>query len=303
MEVILTAADSGAPIYLDNSVSFLNADGYRIVCKSWKADTDPRALVFVAHGFGEHCHGYNYDTLACALVLLGCHVFAHDHVGHGKSEGPRARVKSIDTYVDDVLTHIDMRRTEFPNKPVYLIGYSMGGMICVLTVQRRPKDFAGMVLLSPLVGFDKGQLTRFKRTMVRLLSWVIPSFPVAKVKLENVSRNTAEVKCLAEDPLQHHGNVTAGWVAAALTALEKMQANIGAVELPFIIQQGSDDKICHPPCSQEFFEKAPSKDKAIKIISGAYHRLLTEPEGVGARVVKDIAEWCSARLPQKRLPS
>lgn len=217
--------------------------------------------MFVAHGFGEHCHGHKYDTLACALVRLGCCVFAHDHVGHGRSEGPRATIKFFDTYVDDLLTHVDVRRTAFPGKPVYLVGHST-------------------------------------RTVARLLRWVIPGLPLRKLPLEKVSRDPAVVKRLAEDPLYYHGSVTAGWLAAALAALEKMKANVEAVGLPFLIQHGSEDKLCDPADSQQFFEKAPSEDKTIKIINGAYHNLLMEPDGVGPQVRKDIVEWISARLPK-----
>ncbi|XP_077537609.1 monoglyceride lipase-like isoform X1 [Haemaphysalis longicornis] len=298
MEAPLTASGSSTRVYLDGRLSFINADGYEIVCKSWKGHTDPRALVFVAHGFGEHCHGHKYDTLACALVRLGCCVFAHDHVGHGRSEGPRATIKFFDTYVDDLLTHVDVRRTAFPGKPVYLVGHSTGGLICVLTIQRKPKDFAGMVLLGPLLGLDKQEATLFKRTVARLLRWVIPGLPLRKLPLEKVSRDPAVVKRLAEDPLYYHGSVTAGWLAAALAALEKMKANVEAVGLPFLIQHGSEDKLCDPADSQQFFEKAPSEDKTIKIINGAYHNLLMEPDGVGPQVRKDIVEWISARLPK-----
>lgn len=281
--------------------SLRNNDGHKIICKSWhKGGTEPRALVFLAHGFGEHCHGHTYNSLANNLVHVGCYVFSHDHVGHGKSEGPRATITSFDTYVDDILTHVDMRRTEFPGKPVFLIGHSMGGLLCVLTVQRKPWDFAGMVLLGPLLGIDKEEATWLKRTLARLLSWAIPSFPLGKLALEKVTRDPVEVKRLAEDPLHYHGSVTAGWGAAALAALESMEANVREVKLPFLIQHGSADKLCDPADSQEFFEKAPSKDKTIKIISGAYHSLLTEPDGVARQVSKDVVEWISARLPKQR---
>lgn len=303
MEALPESAGTPDPIHIEESVSFLNGDGHKIVCKFWRADTEPRALMFLAHGFCEHCHGHTYDTLARALVGLGCYVFAHDHAGHGRSEGPRARIKSVDTYVDDALTHIDMRRTQFPNKPVYLIGYSMGGMISVLAALRRPEDFAGIVLLGPLLGFNPEEATCFKRTMARLLGWVVPSFPVSKLDLGNVARDPAEVRSMVEDPLHYQGWVSAGWAVAAITAIEKIQTDVEAVELPFLIQHGSEDKICDPAASQEFFDKASSKDKTITIVSGAYHSLLTEPDGVAEQVLKDIVEWCSARLPKKIMPS
>ncbi|XP_077546791.1 monoglyceride lipase-like isoform X2 [Haemaphysalis longicornis] len=258
-----------------------------------------RALVFLAHGFGEHCHGDTYHTVARDLTRVGCYVFAHDHVGHGKSEGPRATIKSFDTYVDDILTHVDMRRTDFPGKPIYLFGHSMGGLLCVLTVQRKPKDFAGMVLLGPLLGIDKQEATWFKRTMAVLLGSVVPNFPLGKLSLEKVSSDPAVVKRLAEDPLRYHGSVTAAWGAAALSALEDMQANVEAVKLPFLIEHGSADKLCDPADSHQFYEKAASEDKTLKIIAGAYHCLLTEPGGVNRQVRKDIVNWISGRLPKK----
>ncbi|XP_077496487.1 monoglyceride lipase-like [Amblyomma americanum] len=64
---------------LTDSATFKNGDGHSIACKSWKPDGEPRALVFMAHGFGEHCHGPTYDLLARELAALGCYVFAHDH--------------------------------------------------------------------------------------------------------------------------------------------------------------------------------------------------------------------------------
>lgn len=288
-------------VHVEQSEALRNDDGHRIVCKSWRSEayTEPRALVFLAHGFGEHCHGDAYHALAHDLAGVGCYVFTHDHVGHGKSEGPRATIKSFDTYVDDILTHLQVLRTKFYGKPIYLIGHSMGGLLCVLTVLRKPQDFAGMVLLGPLLGIDKQEATWFKRTMAGLLGSVIPSFPLGKLALEKVSRDPAEVKRLAEDPLHYQGSVTAAWGAAALSALEKMQANVEAVELPFLIEHGSADKLCDPADSQQFFEKASSKDKTIKIINGAYHSLLTEPDGVNGEVRKDVVDWISARLPKK----
>ena len=45
-------------------------------------------------------------------------------VGHGRSQGNRDDVKSIDTYVDDIVNHIDKTREEFGELPVFLMGHS-----------------------------------------------------------------------------------------------------------------------------------------------------------------------------------
>ncbi|XP_065280956.1 monoglyceride lipase-like [Dermacentor albipictus] len=288
-------------VRVDDNVSFLNSGGQNIVCKSWSADAEPRALVFLAHGYAEHCHDPSYDALARALVGLGCYVFAHDHVGHGKSEGPRATVTSADVYVDDILSHVDTVRAKFSGKPVYLVGYSMGGLLVVRAVQRRPKDFAGMVLLAPLLGVE--QVSWFKANLVRVLGRLLPSLPVAKTAVELACRDPAAIKQMNDDPLRYRGNVSAGWAAAIFSALEAAHAQVNVLELPIFIQHGSGDKLCDPDASFGFFKNAPSKDKSIKIYSDAYHSLLKEPEGVGQQALKDIVNWCSSRIPTEDTPT
>ncbi|XP_049512772.1 monoglyceride lipase-like [Dermacentor silvarum] len=171
----------------------------------------------------------------------------------------------------------------------------MGGLLVVLAVQRRPKDFEGMVLLAPLFGI--AQLSWFKANLVRLLGRLLPSVPVAKTAVELACRDPVAVEQMNNDPLRYRGSVCAGWVAAMITALEAAHAQVNLVELPMFIQHGSGDKLCDPDASLDFFKNAPSRDKSIKIYSDAYHSLLKEPEGVGQQALKDIVNWCSSRLP------
>ncbi len=46
-------------------------------------------------------------------------------VGHGKSDGHRVHVESIDDYVTDVLNHIHLMREEHPQIPIFAVGHSM----------------------------------------------------------------------------------------------------------------------------------------------------------------------------------
>ncbi|KAL3202594.1 hypothetical protein MRX96_042413 [Rhipicephalus microplus] len=154
-------------VLADDSGSFRNRDGHKISCVTWSPEVEPRALVFVAHGYAEHCHSPCYDVLARKLVGQGCYVFSHDHVGHGKSEGPRALVKSADTYVDDILTHVDLVKQKYPSRPVFLFGHSMGGTMCVGSALERPKQFSGMVLNAPALWLDPVQCSWTKVTVHR----------------------------------------------------------------------------------------------------------------------------------------
>ncbi|KAL1471514.1 hypothetical protein MTO96_039903 [Rhipicephalus appendiculatus] len=170
------SAPSAADVKVDDSVVFYNGDKQKIVCK---------ALVFLSHGYSEHCHDPCYDTLARALVGLGCYVFAHDHVGHGLSEGRRAMVKSADVYVDDILKHVDTERSRFSNKPVYLVGHSMGGLLVVMAAQRRPHDFAGLVLVAPFTRNRQGSRTRVSGRLRRI--WVAAIIPALETAVEQAN--------------------------------------------------------------------------------------------------------------------
>ncbi|XP_077497530.1 monoglyceride lipase-like [Amblyomma americanum] len=286
-------------VVVDESTSFLNDAAYNIVCKSWRpGGAEPRALLFLAHGYGDHCHDQSYDTLARSLAQLGVYVFSHDHVGHGKSEGPRATVSTFDVYVDDIFTHVGTERSKYSGKPVFLLGYSMGGLLVIMAAQRKRTDFAGMILLAPLLGLGANYCAPpFALTIARLLGCVLPCLPVGTMNNEMMCRDRAVVHRMDNDPLSYTGTVSVRWVAALVDALEAVHADIKAVELPLLVQYGTGDKICDPEATKQFFEKAPSKDKTIKNYEGAYHSLLEEPEGVGQQVLKDIVEWLSARLP------
>ncbi|XP_070396135.1 monoglyceride lipase-like isoform X2 [Dermacentor albipictus] len=211
---------SNESIRVDDRTSFLNEDGHNIVCTTWRTDAEPRALLFVAHGYGDYSQDQAYKALAYATVGLGFYVFSHDHVGHGKSEGPRGTIRSFDIYLQDILTHIDMEQAKFPGKPVYLFGHSMGGLLVILAALRRPRGFAGMVLMSPLLGLNTPYYSRFTTYLARLLVCIMPCLPTATASVDQSCRDAAVVNRMNNDPLYYVGSVCLRWVVAMVDAIE-----------------------------------------------------------------------------------
>lgn len=59
------------------------------------------------------------------------------------------------------------------------------------------------------------------------------------------------------------------------------------MKVPFSILHGESDKLCNVEGSRQLFEKAPVKDKELKIFPGAYHHLYREPLAVREEALTD----------------
>lgn len=90
--------------------------------------SNPRAIVFVLHGYAEHSG--RYEAVAAHLNAAGFSVYSFDHQGHGRSGGDRAHVQSFDHYVIDALHYIRRVQSDFDEPlPCFLLGHSMGGLV------------------------------------------------------------------------------------------------------------------------------------------------------------------------------
>ena len=105
-----------------------SSDGAQIAAYRWVPAGEPRAVVQLTHGMGEHARRYDY--VARALNDAGFAVYAQDHRGHGGSGDPEALGDmgpgSWPALVDDVGLLSAHIRAEHPGLPLILLGHSMG---------------------------------------------------------------------------------------------------------------------------------------------------------------------------------
>ncbi|XP_054990540.1 monoglyceride lipase isoform X3 [Sorex araneus] len=297
----------------------VNADGQYLFCRYWKPACAPKALVFVSHGAGEHCG--RYDELAQMLVDLDLLVFAHDHIGHGQSEGERMVVSDFHVFIRDVLQHVDLMLKDYPGLPVFLLGHSMGGAISILTAAERPGQFAGMVLISPLVIANPESATTFKDYLktvkdlalttsrmvivwtpplvwvlaAKVLNFVMPNMSLGPIDSSMLSRNKAEVDIYNADPLNCRAGLKVCFGIQLLNAVSRVERALPRLTLPFLLLQGSADRLCDSKGAYLLMESARSQDKTLKIYEGAYHVLHKELPDVTSSVFREINMWVSQR--------
>lgn len=272
----------------------VNADGQYLFCRYWKPSGTPKALIFMSHGAGEHCG--RYDELAQMLKGLDMLVFAHDHVGHGQSEGERMVVSDFQVFVRDLLQHVDTIQKDYPEVPIFLLGHSMGGAISILAAAERPTHFSGMVLISPLVLANPESASTLKVLAAKLLNFVLPNMTLGRIDSSVLSRNKSEVDLYNSDPLICRAGVKVCFGIQLLNAVSRVERAMPRLTLPFLLLQGSADRLCDSKGAYLLMESSRSQDKTLKMYEGAYHVLHKELPEVTNSVLHEINTWVSHRI-------
>jgi len=274
----------------DGDNSFVNENRCKIFCKYWSTNiTEPKALIYVAHGAAEHC--LFYGELAERLTQDGYYVFANDHQGHGQSEGSRMHITDFRHYIRDVICHCEKVKAKFPGVPLYILGHSMGGAVSIMSVLDHPDLFTGMVLIAPVVTPENDTVGPIKIFLGKLVAKVFPHFPVLSLNSDDISRDPAVVQKTKDDPLTYQGWMKAKWASCLLEALIEIESKVKDIKIPFLVLHGDTDNIINSVGSQTLYDKAASKDKTIKIFPGGYHQLHGDIEPTKSETLKDISKW------------
>jgi len=272
-----------------NQSSFEGVEGIRIFTREWQPTGEPRGVVVISHGL--NAHSGLYEWAAQQFTSSGLAVYALDHRGRGNSGGERFFVKKFADWTEDLATFIDIVKEREPGLPVFLLGHSAGGVIaCGYALQHQEKiaglvceDFAYRVPVPDIVlAITKG------------ISHIAPHARVFKLKNEDFSRDPAVVAAMNADPLIAGESQPSETMAELARADELLEKSFGRITLPVLILHGTADKVTLPGGSKEFYEKAGSRDKTLKLYDGYLHDLLAD---VGKqRVMADIQAWIDARV-------
>jgi len=126
------------------------------------------------------------------------------------------------------------------------------------------------------------------------ISHVAPHAHVFKLKNKDFSRDPAVVAAMNADPLIANESQPSETMAELARADELLGKSFDQITLPVLILHGTGDVVTKASGSQEFYEKAGSTDKTLKLYEGHFHDLLAD---VGKQqVMADIQAWIDARL-------
>lgn len=269
---------------------FVGAGGLGIYFQSWLPEIEPRAVVVIVHGAGEHSG--RYPHVATRLVADGYAVHALDHRGHGRSGGSRALIDRMDNAVADLDSLVLRAAARHPGTQIFMLAHSMGGTVALCYATAHQDRLAGLILSAPLAALAAASPAM--RIAGRLLSTVAPKLGLVAVDSSLISRDPEVVSAYESDALVHHGKLPARTVAELAAAIESFPDGVGAIQLPALILYGTADGLCPPSGSTMVGDRIGSSDVTVKAYDGLYHEILNEPER-GA-VLDDLCSWLNERV-------
>jgi len=268
---------------------FEGVGGIKIFTREWQPAGKPHAVVVISHGL--NAHSGLYEWAAEQFTSNGLAVYALDHRGRGHSEGERFFVKKFADWTTDLATFIDIVKAREPGLPVFLLGHSAGGVIACGYALEHQDELAGLICEDFAYQIPAPDVAL---AILKGVGHVAPHAKVLKLKNEDFSRDPAVVAALNADPLIANEKQPSETVAELVRADELLKKSFQRITLPVLILHGTADKVTKPSGSKEFYEKAGSSDKTLKLYEGHFHDLLAD---VGKQqVMADIQTWIDAHL-------
>ncbi|HSQ27662.1 MAG TPA: lysophospholipase [Anaerolineales bacterium] len=265
-------------------------DGVQLFQQAWIPDSEPRGLVCLIHGLGEHSGRYLH--VAQFLTSQNYAVYAMDNRGHGKSSGERGHVNDFEDFMKDIDQLMQKAQEDYPGIPIFLYGHSLGGILVLNYALRRKPSINGVVATSPGLRTVLEE-QKIKIALSKLISSILPklSMPTG-LQANQISHDPQVVKKYTEDPLVHDRG-TPGLAVNLLEAIEWAYQHAHEFSVPLLLMHGTDDEIAYARGSQEFASKVRG-DCTLKLWEGMAHETHNEPDK--DQVLAYLADWLATKL-------
>src|SRR6266568_3756958 len=228
---------------------FTSGDGLSIACAKWGDHHEPRGVIQIAHGLGEHIG--RYTELADFLVEDEFVVYGNDHRGHGLTAKPSGSFgdfgpSGFNQLVEDIVSLRVVAKDEHRGKPYILLGHSLGSFATQQFVLDHSHSIDGLALSGSGILDGLARLTESLPAGEDPMKLMNAAFEPARTPFDWLSRDNAEVDAFINDPLCFPSlkpDSMQSFLGAFPRLADPQEIRKVREDLPLYIFSGSDDPV------------------------------------------------------------
>lgn len=272
---------------------YIKCKQYPLFFRVWMPDK-PQGLVILIHGAGEHSGHYSLIGSECLKHNIA--LIAPDLRGFGLSGGQRGHIHKFQDYLHDLDRLLMHTRQQYPGLPVFLCGYSLGGLVVIRYIQYYTYKPAGVILCSPALGI-RYKLTYLLKKTISLASILTPELSLEAIqwnkmldKLKSMISKLPDWSAeLLNEPMALQ--YTPRWLTELMRNGKKALKEASKFHFPAICLYDLYDPVVDSERIQKFYETISSNDKANIVFSQGNHQYLNHHHAL-----EQIFQWLSSRL-------
>ena len=276
---------------------FTSFDKTRLFYEVFDEVKKPRKGAFVVlHGLGGHS-GVFRDFVQ-VLNENGFEAFLLNLRGHGFSDGQRGFVAQFSYFEKDLHLFINhVRKVLKVKKPLFLLGQSMGALVCFDTViGYGSQNLSGMVLTCPALGELKKEVPSFKE---RIAEWTSKYFPritmFNEIQYEDLTRNKEAIERMKKDVFFHR-RISPRLFLQMRDKMGQAYKLASQVNLPVLLVSSERDPLFRLRGQRKVFENLATskKNKKMVVYKNLKHDLFFEKKGGG--LYDEVVRWAGGQL-------
>ncbi|MEM8773091.1 MAG: lysophospholipase [Pseudomonadota bacterium] len=267
-------------------------DGALLGLNAWHAE-NPKAVILAVHGMNDYSNAFAMAGEWWA-ENAGFTTYAIDQRGFGRSPAFGRWVGS-ETLKADLRASVEALRIAHPDKPLYIIGHSMGAAVVMAAEADAPLNADGLVLAAPGVWGGKA-LPLTHRMAANFSAMLAPGKTLTGERAgRQASDNIDVLRAMGRDPLV----IKETRVDAVLGVVRVMGEAYGAADAvcaPTLFLIGDKDEIIPHKAMEKTAERLCG-DKTLIRYEDGWHLLFRDLQA--ETVWRDVAEWINLSAQQR----
>jgi alpha-beta hydrolase superfamily lysophospholipase len=264
----------------------------------------------VHHG-GAGWHSGYFELLGRTLAAEGFACLAYDQVGCGYSDGPAPGfVDCLERVTSDLQKMAEEEQKKYGGKvKVFILGESAGAFKALhhgleRSAKQLPNDpVAGYIFCGPVFKVEN-EMPHCIQGIVKVIGHFLPWLEMPAVDIASAfdsafgdpqwvaaGKKDGILRRVLDSPVHFR---TASEVLKGFDFVNNKHVQC-TFKAPFAIFMGEKEARVDLGAIFDFYMKASSEDKILKVIPNGYHHLFQDQPEVSQQVLQDIISWLHAR--------